>query len=395
MKKKRLLYCNIIILIAITFICLSGCKKTDDDTQSINTLEKSNNQTDYGKPKKAHYHTYDHDEKTIKFTVIADNHVDANTWIHRNSKNMKRNRWVIDAINQDNENGKVHFIVQLGDMIDAENVQNLVAFRQLWENNYPGHDGGAISGALDSDYNAYSCSDVFGCSSRGTRINLPVYCNIGNHGAPTPCDGWNYARDYVSDRLKKFSSHDNYYDHAWSTYWWRSGRYIFLHLGLSACSYSFESNEFIDFKKLKWIKNILDTHAPDSTMGVFILQHYGWDGQSTDGNWWSKTMREMMINVLCRRESSDQPCHPYNVLGIFTGHYHEQEHHKVFAGYDADSNKVYFDNIVFDDAGAEDAFGYTHVFLDNGDTMYTHYHKKCGDHSDWHRHWGKDITILD
>lgn len=371
-------------LLSMIIILFLSCQKSEsDDPQSIDELEGTPNQTDYGKPYLAHFHTYDHNEKKIKFTVVTDNHVDAcNAMLY--AENTDRNRWVIDAINQDNSDGKVHFIVQLGDGIQTTNLQNLVAFRQLWENDYPGYNGGAIAGASDTDYDAYSGN---------SRIKLPVYLSLGNHGIPDSPDGWNYQRDYVSKRFKNAAGLLTYYEHAWSTYMWRSGRYIFLHFGLWAGSHAYQSNTNIDHAKIEWVKSKLQEYLPDSTFGLIVLQHYGWDNFSTNGNWWSKEMRDITLNILCRRDSTHQPCNPYNVIAIFTGHKHEQQYLKIHAGVDKTGKEVIFDNIVFDDAGGDPVHGYSHVYLDE-DTMYIHYHKHyCDCCSEWF-YWGKKIKVL-
>nr|NQU93607.1 hypothetical protein [Bacteroidota bacterium] len=353
-------------------------------------MKKTRNQTHPGTPYKAHYHTVDENKKSIAFGIIADSHINCTNCLNSDGDHIKRNQRIISDMNYDishwgqNEN----FIVHLGDAIDAENVQNLVAFRQLYEKNYPGDDGGAIAGCIDSDYKAYS---------EGYRINLPVYVNIGNHGAASETDGWNYMRDYVTDRMKHFYKNDDY--HNYDCYYWKVGRFLFIHAGLSVCSYAKEKDgdkSVFDEDKINWIKNVLETHAPDSTMGIFILQHYGWESFSNEARWWTDDMRAKMINLLCRRDLETQIAHPYNVLGILTGHNHSQTHIRIFAGFTEDGDEVWFDNYVFDDSGAESNYGYSHLWVDNGDTLYIHYKKYNGSSSDgWDKSKGKKITILD
>ena len=384
---KSFFPCLNLLFVAILVAGLISCKKSTQKADEIEGVSGNNN-TDFGHPYKAHFHTYPHDEKTLSFYVVTDTHIDASyagidAWC--NTSHVKRNRWVIDCINSEHGEWNDKFVIHLGDMDDALQVQNLVSFRQHWENDYPGHDGGAIKGARDTDYNAYS---------RGHRINLPVYFSLGNHDVPNSPDGWHYAKDYTHDRFKAAPGFD-WYEEAASTYIWRAGRYIFFHFGLWAGSAAYESNTKINHKKLDWIKEALARHVPDSTFGLVICQHYGWDYMSTSGHWWSEEMRELEINLLCRRDSSHQPCNPYNVIGIFTGHVHQQGHTKIFAGYDADSNEVYFDNFYFDDAGADEYFGYSHILFYEGDTMMLHYHKNhWGGTIDWH-YGGKKIKILD
>ena len=196
--------------------------------------------------------------------------------------------------------------------------------------------------------------------------------------------------------MKHFYNGSDYHDY--DCYYWKVGRFLFIHAGLSFCSYAKEkdNNEVVfDYSKMSWIKNILDTHAPDSTMGVFILQHYGWEPFSKEDRWWTEEMRTKMINILCRRDHESQIAHPYNVLGILTGHNHAWVHNRIFAGYTEDGDRVYFDNYVFDDSGAESHYSYAHLFVDDGDTLYIHRKKYKGNNPDgWDKTVGKKITIL-
>ena len=141
---------------------------------------------------------------------------------------------------------------------------------------------------------------------------------------------------------------------------------------------------------------MLDTYAPDSTVGVFILQHYGWDYFSKENRWWTSDMRTRMINLLCRREHENQIAHPYNVLGILTGHHHEQGHISLFGGFTEDGDKVWISNYYFNDSFGDGEYGYSHLYVDNGDTLYIHQKKyKGSDDYGWDKSVGKKITILD
>ena len=384
--KKKLIYSivKVLILSIIIHAIFITCKKVEPDISETSTV-KSDNQTHPGTPYTAHYTSVDHDLKSIVFGIITDSHIDCSGYPDHDDDHMEKNKQVIDDINYDIKHWAPdeHFIVHLGDAINTENVQNLVAFRQLYENDYPGSDGGSVAGHTDTD-DAYS---------DGHKIKIPVYVNIGNHGAPKGSDGWNYMRDYVTNRMKNFYSDDDY--HNYDCYYWKSSRFLFIHAGLSVCSYAKEKtgdDSVYDEKKIAWIKNVLDTHAPDSTTGVFILQHYGWDYFSKEARWWTWEMRTRMINLLCRRNYENQIAHPYNVLGILTGHHHKQGHVRIWAGFTEDGDDVYFDNYYFNDSYGDGTYGYSHLWVDNGDTLYIH-HKKYG--SGWDKSVGKKITILD
>lgn len=389
MKKKRLHSTTkfLILSIIMSFIFFT-CKKTEQDISETSTV-KTANQTHPGTPYKAHYHTVTSNEKSIMFGIITDSHINCNYWPDHDNDHMKKNKRVIDDINYDikhwaqNEN----FIVHLGDAINTENLQNLVAFRQIYENDYPGSDGGSIADHTDTD-DAYS---------NGHKIKIPLYINIGNHGAPGPSDGWNYMRNYVTNRMKHFYKDNDY--HNYDCYYWKSGRFLFIHAGLSVCSYAKEKDgdgSVFDEGKLSWIKNVLDTHAPDSTTGVFILQHYGWDYFSKEDRWWTGEMRTRMIDLLCRRENTNQIAHPYNVLGILTGHVHDQGHARIHAGYTEDGEDVWFDNYYFDDSFGDGYYGYSHLYVNNGDTLFIHHKKYSGsDDKGWDKSVGKRVRILD
>ncbi len=385
--KKKLIHSMVkalIVSIIIPVIFIT-CKKNEPDIANKTDL-KTDNQTHPGTPYKAHYHTVDPDKKSIVFGIITDSHIDCSWYPDHDDDHMKRNKNVIDWINYDIAHWAKdeHFIVHLGDAINTENVQNLVAFRQLYENDYPGKDKGSVASHADTD-DAYS---------DGHKIKVPVYVNIGNHGAPGSSDNWNYMRDYVTNRMKHFYNNDDY--HNYDCYYWKSGRFLFIHAGLSVCSYAKEKDgngSVYDEGKLSWIKNVLDTHAPDSTMGVFILQHYGWDYFSKEDRWWTEGMRTRMIILLCRREHENQIANPYNVLGILTGHVHSQGHSRIFAGFTEDGDKeVWFDNYQFDDSFGDGYYGYSHLYVANGDTLYIHYKRNNGS---WINNVGKKVTILD
>ncbi|MCK4581546.1 MAG: hypothetical protein KAU10_09345, partial [Dehalococcoidia bacterium] len=334
----------------------------------------SDNQTNYGDPYHVSVATVDPNQTVFSFGIIADTHINATNagvfW-ECDTDTVVRNRLLIDNVN-DHCKGCLG-VVHLGDMVDAHNVQNLVAFRQLYENDYPGENGGAIAGEYDDHYDAYS---------RGHRINKPVFPGIGNHGAPKSdsSDDWTYALSYIADRIHGapgiVSTYDYYVDKTLHhvAYAWRWGRYFFIHLGLWAGSCGYESSACTDHDKLNWLKQLLEVEVGDSGDGVLIFQHYGWDGFSKQKNdkgeavWWSDDQREMEINVLCGRAYYDSsgPCNPYNVLGIFTGHNHERAWPNV---YPVEEEAFHFNNYVFRDSGAEsNHYGFSIVDL-TGDKL--------------------------
>ena len=85
-----------------------------------------------------------------------------------------------------------------------------------------------------------------------------------------------------------------------------------------------------------------------------------------------------------------------NVLGILTGHVHAQGHIRIHAGYTEDGDDVWFDNYYFNDSFGDGEYGYSHLWVKNGDTLYIHYKKYKGSVSKgWDKSVGKKVTILD
>lgn len=355
MKTIKTVLPFVITLLMVVIAC--------DKKQSTEPELGSANSTDYGRPKKI---TIPYSDWFLTgFGIITDTHVDASNaallpskdfpydfgYWYRDTDRVRCNRHVIYHLNRLMRLSDGLGIVHLGDMVSDNNVQNLVAFRQLWEHDYYGYDGGAIAGVADDHYDAYS---------QGSRINYLVLPSLGNHDSPyfgdDPTD-WRYAAAYINDRVIGAGGLLSQYNT--TAYAWRWGDFFFIHLGMWAGSFEHESNTEIDQAKIEWLQNFLITHVGDSNLGVFVFQHYGWDSFSTQDRWWNAAMRRLELEILL----------PYNVLGIFTGHAHKRLNIKVLAGTDEYGNNVYFDNFVMDDACGDGAYGCAYVFTD-GNRMW-------------------------
>jgi hypothetical protein len=150
------------------------------------------------------------------------------------------------------------------------------------------------------------------------------------------------------------------------------GAYVFFQLGLWAGSYEYEDANATDHDKIRWLRSALKKHVGNSGLGVFICQHYGWDGSSKNKKWWNDEQRQREINVLCRRTDNDSyksTCVPYNVLAFITGHNHNpafvEPINKV--GKDGKGNDVKFDNYVMQSSGAaysDGKYGFSIMRLD-------------------------------
>jgi hypothetical protein len=327
------------------------------------TLLGTSNQENYGSPNKIGIWDVPKDEVDITFAVIGDVHLDVNSCYdnagNNNSTKMKNNRNVVDDINIDCKNDGCTFVAFVGDLMDNgssdHNLQQIVAFRQLYENDYPGDGGGSIANCSDNKYTAYS---------KGSWIRYPLFPSVGNHDLPpwskSP-KNWNKVAEYIRDRVigapKLTSSYGN------SSYVWRQGAYYCIQLGLWAGGFESEDETLTDEAKLQWLKDFLAARVGDSGMGILLFQHYGWDGFSADSRWWSEEQRNKELNILCRRDSADQPCNPYNVVGIFSGHTHARLDVSVDAGVDANGAPVTFNNYVVTSAGTDDQPGYSMVYV--------------------------------
>ncbi len=361
---------------------------------TIEGSEVSPYNIDYGHPNKIEVKHVSDEARHIAFGVITDTHINATYagWVpsgnhrYRDTHRVIRNRKTIVDINT-NAAGCLGF-VHLGDMIDKHRVQNLVAFRQLYENDYPGEDGGAIRGTGDYDDNAYS---------QGYRLQIPVFMSLGNcpHDTSSSPGGWSYARDYVVNRIEDAPGIVSYYPD--DAYIWRWGQYIFVHFGLWAGDPDYSSNTRIDYDKLEWFRNwLVDYGVYEAGLGLLIFQHYGWDEFSTDGRWWSPEMRKLELDILCRRDAAIDPGMPYNVVAICTGHDHAWKQYSVYAGKNALGEDVFFDNLTFDDAGSGgDQYGYSIVSLTGGKIIVRY--KDVADPDPehcWHT-WEKAIRVPD
>lgn len=350
--------------------------------------------TSWGHPNKLDFRiNVSADEKNVAFGLIADTHVDAatNRWKgsnpsdpdadqYNNSVKMHNNRSAIRDLNLDcKTSGAPHVehdclgIVMVGDMVDNIGVsttgftQQLIAFRQLYEHDY-NHAGVAIHGDCGTTCNiAYNLEDKY-------RIQFPVVPMLGNHDVAS--DEEIKTTGYIQQRVSGAPGLLAEYNK--TNFMWRWGRYLFVTLGLWAGSSNWQNPYRMDTGKLDWLRDNLARYAPDSSIGVLIFQHYGWDGgESNQDRYWKAEHRQMMINVLRGRSYNDNsgPSRPYNIIGIFTGHNHwPQEQRLVAAGTDAQGKTVNFENFIMFSVrgnGSNPAYGYSVVRL-TGTKMYIH-----------------------
>ena len=348
-----------ILPIVLVLLMMFGCGKyTTTNPESVRDFPF------WGYPKKIHVASVSDDDTLVSFGIIADSHCDASWagWVpghdyeYRDTPRMINNRKTEHCIKIDAANHGCLGIIHLGDVVDANTTQNLVAFRQIWENDYPGYCGGYIAGTYQLNFWAYS---------QGYKINLPVFPTLGNHDIPPYSDNnkdWNEVSDYIHERIHGADGIVSY--HGNGAYAWRWGQYFFVQLGTWAGSGTSEGS--FSPSKLDWFEDILATQVGNTNIGVLIFQHYGWDGFSTNGDWWTHSDRDKELNILCRRESTDDPANPYNIIGIFTGHHHVREHTILDVGHDHYGNEVNFVNYQMMSSGSltKKQFGFSIVTLE-------------------------------
>jgi hypothetical protein len=340
----------------------------------------------------------DKNEKSIAFGIVADTHVDPVACGDNDSDNMGRNRAVISDLNKDCTaprgapfaDGKVNRscsgIVHLGDMmhsIAGETIissQRLIAFRQLWENDYGrSPDIGQLYhrflGSCDDKVLRSGDKPYSNAYSQGYRISFPVIPMLGNHdgmpAGPTKSSGYLEQRIHGASGIPAFYAPPGSNDA--SNFIWRWGSYVFVTLGKWAGGLDGDGT---DDRKLQWLQDWLRVNrVREDNLGVLIFQHYGWDGFSS--GYWTDDQRQRMVNVLCGRDRGDSgnACNPYNVLGIFTGHVHwPQKWIPV-----KDKNTQVFTNYSMMSSGGTGTgrheYGYSVVRL-NGNTMWIHTKEK-------------------
>jgi len=380
----------------------------------------SPNKNDYGKPYPVDFNR--NITGSFTFAVIADTHLDASYagWVifndckYRDTAKVKRNRDCVDFANvlirnaiKLGEDWEWRALIHLGDMVDSMTsdggVQNLIAFKQIWEHSYPGYDGGAIAGAKDNDYNAYSLHYHIG--------KVPLFPCLGNHDNPDresnlKFQGFHYVEDTIKDADGILSWYTRPDGNGGMGYIWKMGRYLFISLGLWAGSCIDADSECVIYNKLNWLEEWLRDNVGDGKRfpkdtPIFVFQHYGWDSWTIDDKWWSIEDYTKELNIFCRRsifaDPETVPGDPYNIVAIFSGHTHYQDYIKVNAGKDQNGNDIIFDNVVCDDSGAADVYGLSevHVFenreLTGGTLSITYWERQS---SRWKPHrWEKQYLF--
>ena len=155
-------------------------------------------------------------------------------------------------------------------------------------------------------------------------IDFPVYPGQGNHDLLECGDGDDLlecavrkdvknsiSNGYMKERMGGESSIN--FDEDTSNYSWDWGPIHLIQGNLWAGK----------FDDLEWLKQDLEDNVGTSGRPVILFQHYGWDSFSTGAeNWWSEDNRTDLVEALA----------DYNVIGIFTGHTHNNSSKRDITG---------------------------------------------------------------
>jgi|GEM_PF-1175068 len=348
---KAMVMAGLLILLLLP----AGCKKTTHESLRQPPFGSANDSKP-GTPNLVSVARTEGLDRSISFGVTSDTHLDLKSSCNTTTA-WGLNAREVQYMNIDCKNNGSLGIIHIGDLIDGHEVQYLVCYRQMWENDYPGQNGGAIACASDNDYTAYSL---------GYKTHYPVFPTIGNHDVGKGSDSWGYVHQYIAHRINGAPGIAAWYDETGS-YIWRWGNYVFIQLGLWAGASNYEDHTLTDNNKLTWLKEVLNDYVGNSNMGVFIFQHYGWDNWSlTDQNpvWWTLDQQTAELNILRRTDNMSQNANPYNIIGIFSGHAHLWDHVQVNAGVDINGDPIVFDNYIMPAAGKDDNSQVGHVTVE-------------------------------
>jgi len=351
------------------------------DTICIPLLESScNEDSDWGKPYSFKKPTV-HNTQQFEFLVCGDPQPDLNTYLGDDDEwknKLYRTGYLIKTMNSHIDGHKQDCVgvVAVGDLTEHGCAQEIIAFRRNFEHDYPGHHGGCVaSEGKDGGY------------MRGGKhgpLKKPVYPLIGNHSdmsrdncdSACDCNDMNddkcyttYTQNYIRKRVqnalydpptifnRQLLGGSYYHSRTGDIYAYEWGSYHFIVADLWMGYAGWNDRHKTNWDKMRWLKNYLENAIGDSGKPVLLFQHYGWDSLSKHDDWWNDAERKDLTDLLCRKGTlypDATYCNPYNVLGIFTGHRHQEKHITISAGQDKDGNEVAFDNYVVDDSGPVD-----------------------------------------
>ncbi len=351
------------------------------DTICIPLLGSScNEDSDWGKPYSLKKPIV-HNTQKFEFLVVGDPQPDLNTYCCDDDEwknKLYRTGYLIKSMNSHIDGHKQDCVgvVAVGDLTEHGCAQELIAFRQNFEHDYPGHHGGCV--ASEGEDGGYMRGGKHG------PLKKPVYPLIGNHSdmsrdnCDEACDCHDmdsdgcyttYTQSYIRKRVQnalydppttldsRLLKKNYYHSKTGDIYAYEWGSYHFIVADLWMGYAGWDNRHKTNWDKMRWLKEYLENAIGDSNKPILIFQHYGWDSLSKHDDWWNDAERKDLTDLLCRKGTlypDATYCNPYNVLGIFTGHRHQEKHITITAGQDKDGNDVMFDNYVVDDSGPVD-----------------------------------------
>jgi len=339
-----------------------------------------NEDSDWGKPYSIKKPAV-HNTQQFEFLVCGDPQPDLNTYSGDGDEwqdKLYRTGYLIKSMNSHIDDHKQDCVgvVAVGDLTEHGCAQEIIAFRQNFEHDYPGHHGGCV--ASEGDDGGYMRGGKHG------HLKKPVYPLIGNHSDMSrdncdeacDCNDMNddkcfttYTQNYIRERVqnalynppttldRRLLKKDYYHSKTGDIYAYEWGSYHFIVADFWVGYAGWKHRHKTNWDKMKWLKNHLENAIGDSGKPILIFQHYGWDSLSKHDDWWNDAERQDLTDLLCRKGTlypDATYCNPYNVLGIFTGHRHQEKHITISAGQDKEGNDVTFDNYVVDDSGPVD-----------------------------------------
>ena len=362
-------------------IALTGCgSSTNSITDNNDTNVSDNNDTNHnlGEPTKiwgtAKAFSKRKVSNTLEFEFLIYGDPQPDYSVHLWEGKMERMGYLVSSMNSHIKNHSPVGAIGLGDLTQHGCAQEVIAFRQNFENDYY-HSGVSRGNPNEDTYKLKT----------DKPLQVPSYLLIGNHSdtsrnicQDTCCSSMNnngcfadYTQTYIRQRIAKALYEppttlgyriDNHYKADIGdiyTFEWGSYHFIVADLWMGYRGW-YHWNE-TKVSKLNWLKNYLEI-VVGKEKPVLLFQHYGWDGFSTTpanetsgDRWWTAKEQKELVNILCGRDYDDynSKCEPYNVLGFFTGHTHEEKHHNIYDY--AGGNKVkVFDNYIVDDSGPAD-----------------------------------------
>ena len=162
-------------------------------------------------------------------------------------------------------------------------------------------------------------------------LQYPIFPGLGNHDLGYDKSGlmMDYIRQWSFAAPPGTAHHVTNSDPVSGAYSWDWGRLHIVNAGVFAgssnTSQATDSNYAYSDEAMAWLKADLKQYASDGRP-VILAQHFGFDPYSFSTNWYlDSAALEGAQNIWAALA-------PYNVVGIFHGHHHEQQFYSFSPG---------------------------------------------------------------